>query len=81
VLPLLIALAWIGLKSLIARPVILRRVAVCYGTAFCLFGAVAMGYSLWDQNRAAKASREWMIAQPEFERGYEHFGGVLNFPH
>ncbi len=81
VLPLLIAFAWIGLKSLVARPVILRRVAVSYGTAFCLFGAVAMGYSLWDQNRAAKASREWMLAQPEFERGYEHFGGVLNSPH
>jgi hypothetical protein len=81
VLPLLIAFAWIGLKSLIARAVVLRRVAVGYCTAFCLFGAVAMGYSLWDQNRAAKASREWIVAQPEFERGYEHFGGALNSPH
>ena len=81
VLPLLIAFAWIGLKSLIARRVILRRVAVSYCAGFCLFGAVAMGYSLWDQNGAARASRDWMLAQPEFERGYEHFGGVLNLPH
>jgi hypothetical protein len=68
------------LKSLITRRVILRRVAVSYCAGFCLFGAVAMGYSLWNQNGAAIASRDWMLAQPEFERGYEHFGGVLNLP-
>jgi hypothetical protein len=80
VLPLLFALAWLGLRSFNFEAGNLRRVATVYAVAFCVFGVVALADSLyvtyfdrlrpWGEiSRYASATPEWMVA-------YDRYGGL-----
>ncbi len=78
VLPLLLAYGWIGLQSLSGRLAV-KRAAVCYCAVFCLFGAVAMGHSIYqstfDRARTNFVCRQWMQHHADWYAAYRRFGG------
>ena len=83
VLPLFLAYGWIGWQSL-PHTRTLRRAAVCYCVVFCLFGAVAMGNSLYeatfDRSRTNRFCQQWLKHRPDWFAAYRVFGGDRDAP-
>lgn len=80
VIPLLLAFAWLGLRSLNPQPRTLARFVSIYAAAFCLFGAVAMGDSLrtafFYPERASRESWRYVGSLPAQQAAFDRYGGT-----
>lgn len=80
ILPLLFALAWLGLRSFKFEARNLQRVATVYTLAFCLFGAAALADSLYvtyfDRLRPWREVSRYAPAVPEWMAAYDRYGGL-----
>jgi hypothetical protein len=80
ILPFLLALAWIGLKSFGISARTSGRIAVCYSLLFVAFGSIAMARSL-DQTfsgreRSWNECKQWLLLHPKWLSAFDRFNGV-----
>jgi len=80
VLPLLLALGWLGLRSLKIQPLKLQRFAVGYCVVYALFGAIALGDALrvtyFDRGQPWRECGGYVADIPDWLAAYDHYGGV-----
>jgi hypothetical protein len=80
VVPLLLALGWLGLRSFNFKAQNLRRFATVYSVIFCLFGAVALADSLYvtyfDRLQPWRDCGRYVPAFPEWLAAFDRYGGI-----
>jgi hypothetical protein len=80
VLPLLLALGWLGLRSLEIQPHKLQRFAVGYCVVYALFGAIALGDALrvtyFDRGQPWRECGGYVPVIPGWLPAYDQYGGV-----
>jgi hypothetical protein len=78
-LPFLLALAWIGLKSLRMSARTSGRIAVCYSLLFVAFGSIAMARSLeqtfFGRERSWNECKQWLVLHPKWLSAFDRFNG------
>jgi hypothetical protein len=80
ILPFLLALAWIGLKSFGMSTRTSGRIAVCYSLLFVAFGSVAMARSLdqtfFGRERSWNECKQWLPLHPKWLSAFDRFNGT-----
>jgi hypothetical protein len=80
VLPLLLTLGWLGLRSVMPQGPKLRRFAVAYSAIFCFFGALALCDSLRvaysERQRPWKECGSYVKDIPTWLAAFDRYGGV-----
>ena len=80
ILPFLLALAWIGLKSFAISARASRRIAICYSLLFVAFGSIAMARSLeqtfFERERPWNECKQWLMLHPKWLAAFDRFDGT-----
>jgi hypothetical protein len=80
ILPFLLALAWIGLKSCGIRARTSWRIGVCYSLLFVACGSIAMAGSLhlafFERERPWNECKQWLMIHPKWMAAFDRFHGT-----